>query len=120
MPASPSSPLSRRHFLRQASCAAVGTTGFLSSLAQLKLIGASAVDSSRPRGAATADEYKALVCLFLGGGNDGYNVVVPSDPASHTSYARLRAGVAVPREGLQGLAFQSYADGRSYGLKTFS
>ena len=116
MPASPSSPLSRRHFLRQASCAAVGTTGFLSSLAQLKLIGASAVDSSRPRGAATADEYKALVCLFLGGGNDGYNVVVPSDSASHASYARLRAGVAVPREGLQGLAFKTYADGRSYGL----
>ena len=36
--------------------------------------------------AATATDYKALVCIFLYGGNDYANTVVPYDPASHASY----------------------------------
>ena len=66
--------LTRRKFIGNA-CAAVGATGLLSALAQLRVIGAVAGDAARTS-SATSD-YKALVCVFLYGGNDSNNVVIP-------------------------------------------
>jgi len=42
--------------------------------------------------------YRALVCIFLSGGNDGNNVVVPLDPAGYGAYAGVRnaSGLAIP------------------------
>ncbi|NBV15081.1 DUF1501 domain-containing protein [Janthinobacterium sp.] len=40
--------------------------------------------------AQSADDYKALVCLFLAGGNDSFNTVLATDSASWTEYLRLR------------------------------
>ena len=34
--------------------------------------------------------YKALVCIFLAGGNDAFNMVLPTDAASFTNYSTLR------------------------------
>jgi uncharacterized protein (DUF1501 family) len=45
------------------------------------------------------DDYKALVCLFLYGGNDGNNMIVPMD-ARYDAYAALRGGLALPHDGL--------------------
>jgi uncharacterized protein (DUF1501 family) len=108
---------SRRHFLRQACCAAVGTTGMLSSLAQLRAIGAAAADSSdlRRSSAASAD-YKALVCVFLQGGNDATNLIIPSDGANYTAYAAARGELAQAQSSLLPIAPKIYRDGRSYGL----
>jgi uncharacterized protein (DUF1501 family) len=107
----------RREFLRQACCAAVGTTGILSAMSQLKLIGALAADSSSGPVRAAADaDYKALVCLFLSGGNDGNNVLVPYDQSSYNNYATARGGIAVARSNLLPLSMRTYADGRAYGL----
>ena len=60
----------------------------LSALAQLRLIGAVASpDRFDPGaglpgvGAAIAPDFKALVCIFLAGGNDANNLVIPSDTA---------------------------------------
>ncbi len=105
----------RRSFLRQACCTAVGATGMVSALSQLRLLGAMASDSGGVRSAASGD-YKALVCIFLNGGNDGNNTVVPYDASSYAAYAAVRGSLAVRREALQPLALRSYADGRSYGL----
>src|SRR5687767_13781537 len=97
--------LTRRTFLGRASCAAVGTTGLVSALSQLRLIGAIAADSSAPRTAAgVPPDYKALVCLFLNGGNDGNNLIVPYDSASHAGYATARGTLALDRAQL--LPFQ--------------
>ena len=49
---------------------------------------------------AYAADYKALVCIFLYGGNDGMNMIVPSDVARHGQYAAVRAGLAIPRASL--------------------
>lgn len=114
----PSSDLSRRSFLRQACCSAVGTTGILSALAQLKLIGAVAADASTPRRAAADADYKALVCLFLNGGNDGNNVLIPYDSASYNAYAADRGALAISRNTLLPIATRQYADGRSYALNS--
>ncbi|WP_225224270.1 DUF1501 domain-containing protein [Limnohabitans radicicola] len=54
--------------------------------------------------AQSLSDYKALVCLFLYGGNDGYNVLLPADQSLHTQYlsmrpvynATSRTGVGVP------------------------
>lgn len=109
----PASALSRRAFLRHACCAAVGTTGIFSALSQLQAIAAVAGDSPE---ASTPSDYKALVCLFLQGGNDATNLIVPYDAASHAAYARTRAELALARDSLLPISTRAYSDGRSYAL----
>ncbi|MGL4574711.1 MAG: DUF1501 domain-containing protein [Burkholderiaceae bacterium] len=47
-------------------------------------------------------DYKALVCVFLYGGNDGFNMVIPSGTA-YTDYAKLRGFLTVPQASAQAL-----------------
>src|SRR5215510_3294929 len=42
--------------------------------------------------------YKALVCVFLFGGNDSWNMVVPASDAEYAAYAASRQNLAVPKE----------------------
>jgi uncharacterized protein (DUF1501 family) len=83
----------------------VGLTGLLSSLASLRLMGAAAAPS----------DYKALVCLFLQGGNDGNNLLIPSDTSGYEAYARARANLALPRSGLLAITPRT-SDGRAFAL----
>ena len=46
--------------------------------------------------AASAPDYKALVCVFLQGGNDGHNTVVPLDNAQYAAYQSARGVLALP------------------------
>jgi uncharacterized protein (DUF1501 family) len=46
--------------------------------------------------ATTPEDYKALVCIFLFGGNDGHNTLVPLETAQYNAYKTLRAGIALP------------------------
>jgi uncharacterized protein (DUF1501 family) len=59
---------------------------------------------------AHAADYQALVCVFLYGGNDGLNTVVPTDNARYTQYAGVRRGLALPQASLRPLS------GIDYGL----
>ncbi len=116
MPRSALPDLSRRRFIGQACCAAVGATGFLSSLASLRLIAAAASpDGSAVSGNATASDYKALVCLFLQGGNDANNLIIPVDTASYAAYAAARSNLALPQAGVLPITPRT-SDGRSWGL----
>jgi len=90
----------RRTFIRQTACAALGTSGLLSSIWDLRKVSAAAVVSS-------AADYRALVCVFLYGGNDGNNMVVPYDAPSYASYAATRRNLAIPQSLLLPLSFQS-------------
>jgi uncharacterized protein (DUF1501 family) len=74
---------SRRHFLRQAGA----VSGLVGSAAAPLAINLMAAGSAA---AQSATDYKALVCLFLGGGNDGFNTVVATDPASFANYTAVR------------------------------
>lgn len=102
------SDLTRRKFLG-ACCAAVGSTGLLSALSQLRLMGAVAGSDS------DSTDYKALVCLFLAGGNDANNLLVPNDSAGYAAYAAARTTLALPNDGLLGIS-PTTSDGRSFGL----
>lgn len=61
----------RRDFLRQSACASLGVTGLVNALAQMRLMTAAMAQDIPDTG------YKALVCLFLNGGHDSNNLLVP-------------------------------------------
>ncbi|MBB5206827.1 DUF1501 domain-containing protein [Chiayiivirga flava] len=83
--------LSRRTFLRRSLVAAAGGAGFFIAPQSLSLLNAAWAQQT-PRG----DDYKALVCVFLLGGNDGYNLVVPRSTAEYAVYADRRRGLTIP------------------------
>ena len=92
--------LNRRDFLGQSSCAAVGSLGLLSTLLNLRMAG-SAVAQTLPSG----EDYRALVCLFFGGGMDSYNLLVPSAGSSvYDSYLATRGGLYDTVNNSDGLA----------------
>jgi uncharacterized protein (DUF1501 family) len=73
---------SRRHFLRHAGALSALVGGGAPLALNLLAAGSAA--------AQTATDYKALVCLFLFGGNDAYNMVLPTDTASWQAYSTTR------------------------------
>jgi len=108
--------LTRRKFIGTA-CSAVGATGILSALAQLRMIGAVAADAANSTYSNAATDYKALVCVFLYGGNDANNVIIPTDSASYALYASQRTALAIPQANVLPLTPKTPdALGRSFGL----
>lgn len=77
--------LSRRAFLRRSSRLALAGTALPFALNLAAMGEAAAFD---------ATDYKALVCVFLTGGNDYANTVVTYDDASYNAYSALRGGGA--------------------------
>jgi uncharacterized protein (DUF1501 family) len=80
--------INRRDFLVQSSAAAalVSAPGF----AYTQGFGA----------AAPFNDYRALVCVFLHGGNDSFNMLVPNTDAEYNAYAASRQNLAIPRADL--------------------
>jgi uncharacterized protein (DUF1501 family) len=66
--------------------------------------------------AQSAGDYKALVCVFLYGGNDNHNTVMPYDQPSYSDYQRVRARIARPRNLLLPLVPVSTQGGREFAL----
>ncbi len=64
---------------------------------------------------STASDYKALVCVFLFGGNDGNNMVVPIDTTEFNQYQSARARLALGRETLLPIT-PSNGAGRRFGI----
>jgi uncharacterized protein (DUF1501 family) len=64
--------------------------------------------------AAAPTDYKALVCIFLYGGSDSNNMVVPVDTAGYANYAKVRADLALPQAQL--LPLQESGGVLRYGL----
>jgi uncharacterized protein (DUF1501 family) len=50
--------------------------------------------------AQTTSDYRALVCVFLFGGNDSNNMLVPFDATGYANYASLRGPIALGRNAL--------------------
>ena len=104
---------SRRQFLALGgrSLAAIGAASLAGRLSQVSGLAQTACPS----------DYKALVCVFLFGGNDGNNLVIPistpnSNPAnSYANYAAVRAGLALPQASLNSI---NTSKGDEYGLHT--
>jgi uncharacterized protein (DUF1501 family) len=107
--------MKRRAFLGQSSCAALSSLPVLNTILNLKLANHAAAQDLLP---GTSDR-KALVCIFLQGGNDSYNMLVPTAAPEYTAYANARSNLAISQAsliGLNQLPPASGGDGRSYGL----
>ena len=112
--------ISRRSFLRRSLPAGLGMTAAGSYLNNLQFM-----NSALAAGPFT--DYKALVCLFLDGGNDSNNLIIPTVSSEYANYANIRTPVlAIPNyDGSGATALQltkaaggSYIDptGREYAL----
>jgi len=66
--------------------------------------------------ATTPGDYKALVCLFMYGGNDYGNTLVPYDATNHAAYAGIRQALTLPRDALAATALPAGTDGRQMAL----
>jgi len=106
-----SKPISRRGFIKQLNCAAVGTSAILNTLLNLKL-----ANSVSAQGGPL--DNKALVCIFLSGGCDSFNVLVPWEQTAYNAYSVSRGvygtpgGLALDRNALRQLS----APSANYGL----
>lgn len=97
--------LARRAFLRQAAqLSAVAGTPFA-----LNLMGIGAAS------AQTAGDHKALVCIFLAGGNDHANTVVPRSGTAYNAYQQARPSLALPASSLLPISPSGYS-GPELGL----
>jgi uncharacterized protein (DUF1501 family) len=98
---------SRRDFLRNSACA-LGGMALASSLDSF-----GAIHAMTPQ---SATDYKALVCIFMNGGNDGNNVLIDLAQYGAYSSARNTAGLALPQSGAGGFLPLAPSSGGSYGL----
>jgi len=87
--------ISRRTFLGEASCAAIGSTAFLSSFLNLGMINTL---SARPHIISNSNDYKAMVCILLAGGADTYNVLVPTESSEYADYQVTRGSLALDKD----------------------
>ncbi len=95
---------SRREFLRATvkSAAALGAGSVLAKFGEMNAL------------AASSNGYQALVCIYLQGGNDGHNTIIPISTAqqNYSLYQKTRQGLALPQSSL--LSVLNGSD--SYGL----
>jgi uncharacterized protein (DUF1501 family) len=96
---------SRRDLLRSGACGLLGRAAFLSGFDRFSLISAMAAPTVAPT------DYKALVCIFMFGGNDSNNTIVSLD--NYASYVSTRGVLAIPQAQLLAI---SPAKGGNYGL----
>lgn len=90
---------SRREFIGK-SCRALSMAAVATQMSHLGLVSALAQKNVKKENAGT--DYKALVCVFLNGGNDSNNTVVPKHNAGYAEYTAARGaqGLAIPRDSL--------------------
>jgi uncharacterized protein (DUF1501 family) len=64
--------------------------------------------------AQTSGDYKALVCIFLFGGNDSNNLLVPNQSTTYPTYQSIRQNLAIPQASL--VSIHDAASNATYGL----
>ena len=105
----------RRQFLRTASLASMA--GFYVSpfFLELNSLAAMAQESS-------GTDYRALVCVYLQGGNDGHGTVIATDPDSYAAFVQARSGapgLAYPLGNLLPITPQTPQSGRTFALNPY-
>ncbi|HTW81757.1 MAG TPA: DUF1501 domain-containing protein [Terracidiphilus sp.] len=105
----------RRQFLRTASLASMA--GFYVSpfFLELNSVAAMAQESS-------GSDYRALVCVYLQGGNDGHGTVIATDTDSYNAFVQARSGapgLAYPMSELLPITLQTPQSGRTFALNPY-
>ncbi len=116
-PQAPSIIIPRRSFIKSLGCTGMSTWALSSTIRDLRLINAVMAQTN------VGSDYKALVCLFLNGGNDANNWIVPTDNSTYEEYAAIRQNLTLPESSLlnlkqTGAPSDDYvdSDGHTYGF----
>lgn len=106
----------RRDFLRQTACAGLAAAGAGALFSKMRLINSALGASLGCPAYPPVSDYKALVCVFLAGGNDSFNLIVPDDAARYAVYSAARGEMAIAREQLVPVNVLGAPAGQTYGL----
>lgn len=106
-------PINRRKFLGQSACKALSSVSVLNMILNLKLANQAAAQGA---GGSAPTDHKTLVCVFLHGGNDSYNMLVPRDATRHAIYSTTRSNLALPMANLNPLTEINPVGSQLYGL----
>lgn len=87
----------RRRFLKRSLACALAGSGAGAMNSKLSLVGSALADSGSLAG---GNDYKALVCVFLYGGSDSFNLFVPTDSARFDQYSNARGSLAIDQADL--------------------
>ncbi len=102
----------RRQFLRTASMASMAGLYVSPFLLELNSLAAMAQWT-------TGSDYRALVCVYLQGGNDGHGTVIATDPDSFAAFTTARSGapgLAYPMANLLPITLKTPQSGRTFAL----
>lgn len=103
---------SRRQFLRTASMASMAGLSVSPLLVELSSLSAMAQSSG-------TSDYRALVCVYLQGGNDGHGTVIATDPSSYAAFTQARSGapgLAYPLNELLPITLKTPQSGHTFAL----
>ncbi len=89
----------RRAFLKKLAFG-IGSSSLLATQTKMQLI-QSAIAASSDYG--NLNDHKSLVCVYLFGGNDAFNMMVPYELSAYNKYKAARTGLALPRNTLHPL-----------------
>lgn len=89
--------LNRRDFIKLSTVAS--TAIVLQSLGLNQELNAKSIKNT--------DEYKALVCIMLSGGNDSFNMLIPSDKKAYKHYKNTRSNLALEKDSLHKLNYSN-------------
>ncbi|MBP6597223.1 MAG: DUF1501 domain-containing protein, partial [Arenimonas sp.] len=96
----------RRRFLAQSAQIAMGSAAAFATMGRLQMVQAASLPS----------EYRALVCIYLFGGNDSFNMVVPRSAAAYANYQAARPALSIAQANLLPITPLSGAAGADWGL----
>src|ERR1700753_1790423 len=102
----------RRQFLRTASMASMAGMAVSPFLLELNSLAAMAQTS-------TPTDYKALVCIFLAGGNDGHGTAIATDTPAFSAFPQARSGapgLAYAQTDLLPIILKTPQSGRTFAL----
>jgi uncharacterized protein (DUF1501 family) len=105
----------RRQFLRTASMASMAGIAASPFLLELNSVVAMAQQSN-------PTDYRALVCVFLSGGNDGHGTVIATDAASFNAFTAARSGapgLAYSQSALLPITLNTPQSGRTFALNPY-
>lgn len=99
---------SRRRFLARSAQIALGSAAAFATMGRLQMVQAAS------RGAR--DDHRALVCVYLFGGNDSFNMLVPRSATAYAAYQAARPNLSIPTANLLPISPLSGAAGTDWGL----
>lgn len=87
--------MNRRNFIKNLLGSSVGISSAGAVLSSMSIMNSALAQTSN-----RFEDYKALVCVFLHGGNDSFNMLIPSDNVDYQRYQNVRQNLAIAQSDL--------------------